>query len=267
MENRENDDGVNADDEENAIGKATGENPANFGPLSKAQMLSPTGRCHTFDADADGYVRGEGAGVLLLKRLSDAERDGDRIIAIIRGSAVNQDGRSSSLTAPNGPSQQAVIRAALQSAGVEAQDVDWVETHGTGTPLGDPIEVQSLAAVYGAARGKENPLTISAVKTNIGHLESAAAVSSGIKAALSLKHEQIPAHLHFRKFNPHMAVDAAQFTITTQLTPFARGERKSLVGVRSYGLSGNPLFADNGRGSSEGERTFSATRISIGMKS
>lgn len=209
-----------------------------FIALSKAQMLSPTGRCHTFDADADGYVRGEGAGVLLLKRLSDAERDGDRIIAIIRGSAVNQDGRSSSLTAPNGPSQQAVIRAALHNAGVEAQDVDWVETHGTGTPLGDPIEVQSLAAVYGTARGKENPLTISAVKTNIGHLESAAAVSSVIKAALSLQHEHIPAHLHFRKFNPHMAVDASQFHIPTQLTPYSRGERKRLVGVSSFGFSG-----------------------------
>jgi len=209
-----------------------------FIALSKAQMLSPTGRCHTFDADADGYVRGEGAGVLLLKRLSDAERDGDRIIAIIRGSAINQDGRSSSLTAPNGPSQQAVIRAALQSAGIEAKDVDWVETHGTGTPLGDPIEVQSLAAVYGAARGKESPLTISAVKTNIGHLESAAAVSSVIKAALSLHHEHIPAHLHFRKFNPHMSVDASQFRIPTQLTPFARGERKRFVGVSSFGFSG-----------------------------
>jgi len=209
-----------------------------FVALSKAQMLSPTGRCHTFDADADGYVRGEGAGVLLLKRLSDAERDGDRIVAIIRGSAINQDGRSSSLTAPNGPSQQSVIRSALQNAGVEAQDVDWVETHGTGTPLGDPIEVQSLAAVYGAARGKQNPLTISAVKTNIGHLESAAAVSSVIKAALSLQHEHIPAHLHFRKFNPHMAVDASQFHIPTQLTPYARNERKRLVGVSSFGFSG-----------------------------
>ena len=209
-----------------------------FVALSKAQMLSPTGRCHTFDADADGYVRGEGAGVLLLKRLADAERDGDNIIAVIRGSAVNQDGRSSSLTAPNGPSQQAVIRAALRNAGVEAAEVDWVETHGTGTPLGDPIEVQSLAAVYGAARAANDPLTISAVKTNIGHLESAAAVSSVIKAALSLQHEQLPAHLHFRKFNPHMAVDEHQFRIPRQLTPYPRGARARYAGVSSFGFSG-----------------------------
>lgn len=218
--------------------------PETFVALSKAHMLSKSGRCKTFDEKADGYVRGEGVGILVLKRLSDAQRDGDNIIAVIRGSAVNQDGRSSSLTAPNGPAQQAVIRAALQAANVMPEEVDWIETHGTGTPLGDPIEVQSLDAVYGEARkhtekqGELSPLLISAVKTNIGHLESAAAVSSVIKVALSLQHGQIPSHLHFSKFNPHIAVDASRFKIPVESTAWPETTRKRLAGVSSFGFSG-----------------------------
>lgn len=212
--------------------------PETFVALSKAHMLSKEGRCKTFDESADGYVRGEGVGVLALKRLSDAERDGDNIVAIIKGSAINQDGRSSSLTAPNGPSQENVIRAALANASLTVDDVDWVETHGTATPLGDPIEVQSLEAVYCANRTSENPLIISSVKTNIGHLESAAGVSSVMKAALSLQHGEIPPHLHFKKFNPHIAVDASKFTIPTESREWKGGERKRRVGISSFGFSG-----------------------------
>jgi acyl transferase domain-containing protein/acyl carrier protein len=212
--------------------------PETFVALSKAHMLSKEGRCKTFDEGADGYVRGEGVGMLVLKRLSDAERDGDNIIALIKGSAVNQDGRSSSLTAPNGPQQQAVIRAALANAGLKAEEVDWVETHGTATPLGDPIEVQSLEAVYCGQRSSENPLIISSVKTNIGHLESAAGVSSIMKAALSLQHGVIPKHLHFTKFNPHIAVDAGKFFIPTEKMEWKGGEKKRRVGISSFGFSG-----------------------------
>ena len=212
--------------------------PETFVALSKAHMLSKEGRCKTFDESADGYVRGEGVGVLALKRLSDAQRDGDNIVAVIKGSAVNQDGRSSSLTAPNGPSQETVIRAALANAGLTVDDVDWVETHGTATPLGDPIEVQSLESVYCANRSSDNPLIISSVKTNIGHLESAAGVSSVMKAALSLQHGEIPPHLHFKKFNPHIAVDASKFTIPTESREWKAGERKRRVGISSFGFSG-----------------------------
>ena len=212
--------------------------PETFVALSKAHMLSKEGRCKTFDESADGYVRGEGVGVLALKRLSDAERDGDNIVAVIKGSAINQDGRSSSLTAPNGPSQESVIRAALANAGLTVDDVDWVETHGTATPLGDPIEVQSLEAVYCSNRTSDNPLIISSVKTNIGHLESAAGVSSVMKAALSLQHGEIPPHLHFNKFNPHIAVDASKFTIPTESREWKTGERKRRVGISSFGFSG-----------------------------
>ena len=149
--------------------------------FSKARMMAADGRCKVFDAAADGYVRGEGGGIVVLKRLSDAEKDGDRILAVIRGSAVNQDGRSNGLTAPNGPAQQAVIRQALSNAEVKPAEVDFVETHGTGTALGDPIEVQALAAALGEGRGQDRPLTIASIKTNIGHLESAAGVAGLMK--------------------------------------------------------------------------------------
>src|SRR5262249_4694412 len=149
--------------------------------LSRARMLAPDGRCKTFDASADGYGRGEGCGVVVLKRLDDALADGDRVLAVIRGSAVNQDGRSAGLAVPSGLAQQAVIRSALQAAGVAPAQIGYVEAHGTGTPLGDPIEVQALAAVFGEGRQPAAPLALGSVKTNIGHLEAAAGIAGLIK--------------------------------------------------------------------------------------
>src|SRR5262249_39500109 len=149
--------------------------------FSQARMMSSTGRCKAFDETADGYVRGEGCGLILLKPLAAAERDGDTILAIIRGSAVNQDGRSNGLTAPNGPSQEAVIRRALHHAGVHPSEIGYVETHGSSTPLGDPIEVNALKAVLMQERSPDQPCLLGAVKTNIGHLEAAAGIASLIK--------------------------------------------------------------------------------------
>lgn len=155
--------------------------------LSQANMLAADGRCKTFDSAADGFVRGEGAGVLVLRRLSDAIADGDRILAVIRGSAINQDGRSNGLTAPSGPAQESVIRDALSDAGLEPADVQYVEAHGTGTRLGDPIELQALASVLCADRGANDPLTLGSVKTNFGHLESAAGIAGVMKAVSTLR--------------------------------------------------------------------------------
>src|SRR5207253_2642823 len=146
--------------------------------LSRGGMMAADGRCKAFDAAADGYGRGEGCGVVVLKRLRDAQQDGDRILAIIRGNALNHDGRSSGLTAPNGPAQQALLREALLDAGLSAGQVQFVEAHGTGTALGDPIELQAVAAVLGAGRTREQPLLIGSVKTNFGHLEAAAGVAA-----------------------------------------------------------------------------------------
>ncbi|MEM6610981.1 MAG: polyketide synthase, partial [Cyanobacteria bacterium P01_C01_bin.72] len=165
--------------------------------FSQGQMMAADGRCKTFDASADGYVRGEGCGVVVLKRLADALKDGDRIRAVIRGSAVNQDGLSNGLTAPNGPSQQALIRQALAKAEVQPAQISYVEAHGTGTSLGDPIEVKSLKTVLLEGREPEQPLLIGSVKTNIGHLEAAAGIAGLIKVVLSLENQEIPPHLHF----------------------------------------------------------------------
>jgi acyl transferase domain-containing protein len=204
--------------------------------FSKMRAMAPDGRSKTFDAAADGYVRSEGCGVVVLKRLSDALADGDRIAGLIRGSAVNHDGRSSGLTVPNGPSQQAVLRAALAHAGVEPSRVSYVEAHGTGTPLGDPIEVGALAAVYGGERAE--PLLIGSVKTNIGHTESAAGIAGLIKTVLALQHGEIPPHLHFKSANPHMALEKIPAAIPTALTPWPLGAARRFAGVSSFALSG-----------------------------
>lgn len=211
--------------------------------LTKAHMLAPDGRCKTFDAAADGFSRGEGCGVLVLKRLSDALSNNDRIFALIRGTAANQDGRSGGLTVPNGPAQEAVIRAALADARVEPSDIAYVEAHGTGTSLGDPIEVRALARALGAGRKSNDPILIGSVKTNIGHLESAAGIAGVMKVILSLMHEQIPPHLHFREPNPHIAWSEYPVSVTAQGRAWPRTERQRLAGVSSFGFSGTNAHA------------------------
>jgi amino acid adenylation domain-containing protein len=206
--------------------------------LSKAHMLAPDGRCKAFDAQADGYARGEGCGVLVLKRESDAVADGDNILALVRGTAVNQDGRSGGLTVPNGPAQESVIRAALADAGVAPHDIDYVEAHGTGTSLGDPIEVRALSQTLGTGRSDDRPLLIGSVKTNIGHLEGAAGIAGVIKVILSLQHERIPPHLHFRQPSPHIPWSEYRLAVTAGGHPWLRGARSRLAGVSSFGFSG-----------------------------
>ncbi len=203
--------------------------------FSKMGALCPDGRCKTFDASANGYARGEGCGVLVLKRLSDAEASGDRIWGVIRGSAVNQDGRSAGLTAPNGLAQERVIREALRSAGLSGQAVRYVEAHGTGTVLGDPIEVEALNAVYGE---REGTCALGSVKTNIGHLEPAAGVAGLIKVALSLSHRRLPASLHYRRANPHIAFDTMKLRVQTELGEWPQGEGDLVAGVSSFGFGG-----------------------------
>jgi acyl transferase domain-containing protein/SAM-dependent methyltransferase len=202
----------------------------------RARMLSPDGKCRTFDADANGYVRGEGVALIVLKRLADAQADGDRILAVIRGSAVNQDGRSTGLTVPNGPAQIAVIRSALEDARVEARDVQYVEAHGTGTPLGDPIEVQALAAALGEGRNGDAPLLIGSIKTNVGHLESAAGIAGLLKVVLSMQHAEIPAHLHLTTPNPHIDWARVRVAVTTMRREWPAGRK--IAGVSSFGFSG-----------------------------
>ena len=205
----------------------------------RARMLSPDGRCKTFDARADGYVRGEGCGVLVLKRLADAERDGDRIWAVIRGSAVNQDGASAGLTAPSGPAQRRVIAEALERSGLIPTDIDYLEAHGTGTRLGDPIEVRAAAAAYGVDRDATQPLLIGSVKTNIGHLEAAAGVAGVIKTVLALNHGVIPRHLNFEQPSPHIPWESLPVRVVDDATPWPTREgRPRRAGVSSFGFSG-----------------------------
>lgn len=207
-------------------------------PMTRAGMLAPDGRCKTFDARADGFVRGEGCGVVVLKRLSDAQADGDPILAVIRGAAVNQDGRSSGLTVPNGLAQQELLRTALANAGVTPDQVGYIEAHGTGTSLGDPIEVEALGMVFRKKRAAENPLMLGSVKTNIGHLEGAAGIAGLIKAILVLQHQTIPPHLHLSEPSPQIEWGLCPMTIPTTLTPWPTGAQPRLAGVSSFGLSG-----------------------------
>jgi len=211
--------------------------PRPFVYLSAIQALAADGRCKAFDASADGYGRGEGCVIVVLKPLSLAVEERDRIIAVIRGSAVCHDGRRQSLTAPNGLAQQAVIGAALKDAGVEASEVDYLEAHGTGTPLGDPIEVKAALAVLGSNR--ERPLIIGSVKTNIGHVEAAAGASALAKVALSLEHGEIPPLLHLKQLNPLLEPLSRSFSMPTSLQPWpSRAGRRRLAGVTSLGFSG-----------------------------
>ncbi len=207
--------------------------------FSKLQMMAPDGRCKTFDSRADGFVRGEGCGVLVLKRLSDAQADGDRILALLQGSAVNQDGRTNGLTAPNGLSQQNVIRQALSNAHISPEQINYVETHGTGTKLGDPIEVEALAEVLGQREAGSQPCRLGSVKTNIGHLEAAAGIAGLIKTILVLRHEIIPAQLHFQELNPLISLNETRFEIPTEPMQYPRTDMSPrIAGVSSFGFGG-----------------------------
>nr|AAK19883.1 soraphen polyketide synthase A [Sorangium cellulosum] len=200
--------------------------------------LSPDGRCFTFDARANGYVRGEGGGVVVLKRLSSAIADGDPIICVIRGSAVNNDGASNGLTGPNPLAQEAVLRTAYERAGVNPADVQYVELHGTGTQLGDPVEASALGAVLGKRRPAERPLLVGSAKTNVGHLEGAAGIVGLLKAALCLKHKQLAPNLNFETPNPHIPFAELNLKVQGALGPWPDMDRPLVCGVSSFGLGG-----------------------------
>jgi len=202
--------------------------------FSQVGMLAADGHCKTFDANADGYVRGEGCGMIVLKRFSEAVRDGDNILALIKGSAINQDGRTNGLTAPNSLSQQAVVRRALKNAGIAPNQINYVEAHGTGTSLGDPIEVNALKEVLMEGRTVEQPCWIGSVKTNIGHLEAAAGIAGLIKVVLSLQNEEIFPHLHLNELNPLIKIAETPLSIPTDLTQY----QPHFAGISSFGYGG-----------------------------
>ena len=212
--------------------------PAVTRSFDAAAAMSPSGACHAFDAAADGFVRGEGCGVAVLKRLSDALRDGDRVLAVVRGSAVNQDGRSNGLMAPNPAAQAAVLRTACADAGVQPSEIDYVEAHGTGTPLGDPIEARALGAVYGRGRQPNFPLLAGAVKTNLGHLEAAAGIVGLIKAIMAVQRGTIPANLHFETPNSHIPFDELRLKVVDEATEWPATGRPRRAGVSSFGFGG-----------------------------
>ena len=206
--------------------------------FSRLKAMAADGRCKSFDARADGFVRGEGSGVVVLKPLARALRDGDRVYAVIRGSALNQDGRTNGLTAPNGLSQEALVRQALEAAGVEPRRIGYVEAHGTGTALGDPIELNALGTVLAKGRGPGRRCAVGSVKTNVGHLEAAAGVAGLIKLALVLHHGEIPPSLHFREPNPHIPFDTLPLEVQRTLAPWPEEMRPALAGVSSFGFGG-----------------------------
>ena len=234
--------------------------------MKEVEMLSASGYCHTFDAAADGFVRGEGCGMVVLKRLADAKADGDRIWGVIRGSAVNQNGTSAGLTVPNGPAQERVIEKALAQAGVPPASVDYLEAHGAGSDLGDPIEVQAAAAVYGRGRDEERPLLIGSVKTNIGHLECAAGIASLIKAVLAMNEGRIPKQLHFHNPNPHLAWEDLPVRVTDEAVAWpANGDRPPRAGVSSFGISGtNAHVVVEGNGGPDRASLLNGARMPTG---
>jgi phthiocerol/phenolphthiocerol synthesis type-I polyketide synthase B len=205
--------------------------------------LSATGACRAFDADADGFIRGEGCGVVVLKRLTDAVRDGDRVLAVVRGSAVNQDGRSNGLLAPNPAAQMAVLRSAYANAGLQPQEVDYVEAHGTGTPLGDPIEARALGTVLGRGRAEDAPLLIGTAKTNLGHLEAAAGIAGLIKTVLAVHAGSIPPNLHFHTPNPHIPFDQLRLKVVVEQQEWPETGQPRRAGVSSFGFGGTNAHA------------------------
>ena len=211
--------------------------PENSIALSRFGMLSPDGQCKTFDGGADGYVRSEGCGVVVLKRLSDALDNGDRVLAVVRGTAINQDGASSGVTVPNGRAQQALVRQALAASKLDPSDIDYVEAHGTGTSLGDPIELDALSQVF-SDRGDSAPLVLGSVKTNLGHLESAAGIAGFMKTVLSVHNGYIPKHLNFEELTPFASEGAGRFTIASDGMEWPTEGRARRAGVSAFGASG-----------------------------
>jgi acyl transferase domain-containing protein len=210
--------------------------------FSKARMLSPTGRVLTFDARADGFVRAEGAGAVILKRLDDALADGDRIYAVITAMAVNQDGYTPTLTVPSAEAQAKMLRQVCKDAGVAPEDVGYVEAHGTGTPVGDPIEASAIGSVFGIGRAPSNRLVVGSVKTNVGHLESGAGVCGLIKTALSVYHSEIPANPNFETVNPNIPLDRLNIDIAREHGPWRGNGRRRAV-VNSFGFGGTNASA------------------------
>ncbi|MBI4995371.1 MAG: SDR family NAD(P)-dependent oxidoreductase [Rhodocyclales bacterium] len=206
--------------------------------MSKVGFMAPDGRCKTFDASADGFGRGEGCGIVVLKRLSDAIADGDRVLAVIRGSAVNQDGHSTLLAAPSGPAQQALIEEALAGAQLDAGRIGLMETHGTGTALGDPIEVEAIAATIGRPAAGAGPCLLGSAKANVGHLEAAAGVTGLIKSVLALRHEAVPPQVHFHRLSPHISLQGTRLAVPTSLVPWPKGEVPRCAAISSFGVGG-----------------------------
>ncbi|MGG6293711.1 amino acid adenylation domain-containing protein [Leptolyngbya sp. AN02str] len=211
--------------------------------FSKTRMMAADGRCKTFDAAADGYVRSEGCGVVVLKRLSDAIAHRDPILALIRGSAISHGGASGGLTIPNGAAQQSTIRAALAQAKVEPAQIQYVEAQGTGTSLGDTIEVRALSAVFQQGRSHHEPLWLASVKTNIGHTETASGMASLIKVILALQHQALPPHLHLQQLNPEISLEEIPAKIPTRLTPWTTDAATRLAGINAFGMSGTNAHA------------------------
>ncbi len=210
---------------------------------SQAGMLSPTGRSRAFDSRADGYTRGEGAGIVVLKRLEDALAARDHVYAVVRATAVNQDGRSPGVTVPSGEAQQALMRRACGIAGIQAKDIAYIEAHGTGTPVGDPIEAGAIGAVLGEGRRADDPCLIGSVKTNIGHTEAAAGVAALIKAAMVVERGQVPPHLHFQQANPGIDFQALKLRVPTAVAPLPVRDGHALVAVNSFGFGGTNAHA------------------------